>query len=107
MQTSEELSITFQVDNNGNADDTIEIRITNANELEQLGFTLQSGDFVVARDVQSGGVSEQLEFIIRARARPMQRFETSLQLKQQAHLMIQKTWSTLTSLLKHSKNPVG
>ena len=66
MQTSEELSITFQVDNNGNADDTIEIRITNANELEQLGFTLQSGDFIVARDVQSGGVSEQLEFIIRA-----------------------------------------
>lgn len=66
MQTSEELSITFQVDNDGNADDTIEIRITNANELEQLGFTLQSGDFIVARDVQSGGVSEQLEFIIRA-----------------------------------------
>ena len=37
-----------------------------ANELEQLGFILQSGDFIVARDVQSGGVSEQLEFIIRA-----------------------------------------
>ena len=66
MQVSEELSITFQVDNDGNADDTIEVRITNANELEQLGFTLQSGDFIVARDVQSGGVSEQLEFIIRA-----------------------------------------
>lgn len=68
MQTSEEISITFQVDNNGNADDTIEVRITNANELEQLGFILQSGDFIVARDVQSGGVSEQLEFIIRAPA---------------------------------------
>ena len=66
MQTSEELSITFQVDNDGNAKDTIEVRITNANELEQLGFILQSGDFIVARDVQSGGVSEQLEFIIRA-----------------------------------------
>ncbi len=66
MQTSEELSITFQVDNDGNAEDTIEVRITNANELEQLGFILQSGDFIVARDVQSGGVSEQLEFIIRA-----------------------------------------
>ena len=66
MQTSDELSITFQVDNDGNADDTIEIRITNANELEQLGFALQSGDFLAARDVQSGGVSEQLEFIIRA-----------------------------------------
>ena len=66
MQTSEEISITFQVDNDGNADDTIEIRITNANELEQLGFVLQSGDFLAARDVQSGGVSEQLEFIIRA-----------------------------------------
>ena len=63
MQTSEEISITFQVDNDGNADDTIEIRITNANG-EQLGFVLQSGDFLAARDVQSGGVSEQLEFII-------------------------------------------
>ena len=66
MQTSEEISITFQVDNDGNAPDTIEIRITNANELEQLGFVLQSGDFLRASDVQSGGVSDQLEFIIRA-----------------------------------------
>ena len=66
MQTSEEISITFQVDNDGNAPDTIEIRITNANELEQLGFVLQNGDFLRASDVQSGGVSEQLEFIIRA-----------------------------------------
>ena len=66
MQASEEISITFQVDNDGNAPDTIEVRISNANELEQLGFVLQSGDFLRASDVQSGGVSEQLEFIIRA-----------------------------------------
>lgn len=66
MQTSEEVSITFQVDNDGNADDTIEIRITNANELEELGFILQSGDFLRANDVQSGGVSDQLEFVVRA-----------------------------------------
>ena len=66
MMTSEEISITFQVDNNGNAVDTIEVRITNANELETLGFVIQSGDFLSARDVQPDGVSEQLEFIIRA-----------------------------------------
>ena len=66
MHASEEISITFQVDNDGNAPDTIEVRISNANELEQLGFVLQSGDFLRASDVQSGGVSEQLEFIIRA-----------------------------------------
>ena len=66
MQASEELSIPFQVDNDGNDADTIEIRITNADELEQLGFVIQSGDFLSANDVQSGGVSEQLEFVIRA-----------------------------------------
>ena len=66
MKTSEEVSITFQVDNDGNAVDTIEIRISNAGELEALGFIIQSGDFLSARDVQPDGVSEQLEFIIRA-----------------------------------------
>ena len=66
MQTSEEISITFQVDNDGNAADSIEIRITNANELEQLGFVIQSGDFLLANDVQAGGISDQLEFVIRA-----------------------------------------
>jgi len=66
METSEEISITFQVDNDGNAVDTIEIRITNANELEQLGFVIQSGDFLLANDVQAGGISDQLEFVIRA-----------------------------------------
>jgi len=66
METSEEISITFQVDNDGNAADSIEIRITNANELEQLGFVIQSGDFLLANDVQAGGISDQLEFVIRA-----------------------------------------
>ena len=66
MKTSDEVSITFQVDNDGNAVDTIEIRINNADELEALGFVIQSGAFLSARDVQPGGVSEQLEFIIRA-----------------------------------------
>jgi len=66
MKTSEEVSITFQVDNDGNAVDTIEIRINNAGELEALGFVIQSGAFLSARDVQPDGVSEQLEFIIRA-----------------------------------------
>ncbi|OUV38778.1 MAG: hypothetical protein CMA18_004865, partial [Methanobacteriota archaeon] len=66
MKTSEEVSITFQVDNDGNAVDTIEIRINNADELEALGFVIQSGAFLSARDVQPDGVSEQLEFIIRA-----------------------------------------
>lgn len=66
MKTSDEVSITFQVDNDGNAVDTIEIRINNADELEALGFVIQSGAFLSARDVQPDGVSEQLEFIIRA-----------------------------------------
>ena len=66
METSQEISITFQVENDGNDKDTIDIRITNANELTQLGFVIQSGDYLVANDVQSDGVSEQLSFVIRA-----------------------------------------
>ena len=66
METSQEISITFQVENDGNDVDTIDIRITNANELTQLGFVIQSGEFIQAKDVQSDGVSEQLSFIIRA-----------------------------------------
>ena len=46
--------------------DTIDIRITNSNALEQLGFVIQSGDYLVARDVQSEGISDQLSFVIRA-----------------------------------------
>ena len=66
METSQEISITFQVENDGNDVDTIDIRITNANELTQLGFVIQSGEFIQAKDVQSDGVSDQLSFIIRA-----------------------------------------
>ena len=65
-ETSQEISITFQLENDGNDVDTIDIRITNANELTQLGFVIQSGEFIQAKDVQSDGVSEQLSFIIRA-----------------------------------------
>ena len=66
METSQEISISFQVENDGNDVDTIDIRITNANELTQLGFVIQSGEFIQAKDVQSDGVSDQLSFIIRA-----------------------------------------
>ena len=66
METSQEISITFQVENDGNDVDTIDIRITNANELTQLGFVIQSGEYIQAKDVQSDGVSDQLSFIIRA-----------------------------------------
>ena len=66
METSQEISITFQVENDGNDIDTIDIRITNANELTQLGFVIQSGEYIQAKDVQSDGVSDQLSFIIRA-----------------------------------------
>ena len=66
MEVSQEISITFQVENYGNDVDNIDIYITNANELEQLGFVIQSGDYLAARDVQSGGISDQLSFVIRA-----------------------------------------
>ena len=66
MEVSQEISITFQVENYGNYVDTIDIYITNSDELEQLGFVLQSGDYLVARDLQSGGISDQLSFVIRA-----------------------------------------
>ena len=66
METSQEISITFQVENDGNDVDTIDIRITNANELTQLGFVIQSGEYIQAKDIQSDGVSDQLSFIIRA-----------------------------------------
>ena len=66
METSQEISITFQVENDGNDVDTIDIRITNANELTQLGFVIQSGEYIQAKEVQSDGVSDQLSFIIRA-----------------------------------------
>lgn len=66
MEVSQEITITFQVENYGNDVDTIDIRITNSNALEQLGFVIQSGDYLVARDVQSEGISDQLSFVIRA-----------------------------------------
>ena len=66
MEVSQEITITFQVENYGNDVDTIDIRITNSNALEQLGFVIQSGEYLVARDVQSEGISDQLSFVIRA-----------------------------------------
>jgi hypothetical protein len=65
MMTSDEVIITFQLENDGNAEDRIEVEVTNSNELEMLGFVFTAGTFF-AQDVQSEGVSTQLELIVRA-----------------------------------------
>jgi hypothetical protein len=65
MMTSDEVLITFQLENDGNAEDRIEVEVTNSNELEMLGFVFTAGTFF-AQDVQSEGVSTQLELIVRA-----------------------------------------
>ena len=66
MVTSEEISITFQVENDGNAKDDIEIEVTNSNQLEMLGFVFTAGTSFVEKDVQSNGISSQFELIVRA-----------------------------------------
>tara|TARA_B100001094_G_scaffold271194_1_gene276382 strand:+ start:382 stop:1479 length:1098 start_codon:yes stop_codon:yes gene_type:complete len=65
MMTSDEVSIVFQLENDGNAEDRIKVEVTNSNELEMLGFVFTAGTFF-AQDVQSGGISTQLELIVRA-----------------------------------------
>jgi hypothetical protein len=65
MVTSEEISITFQVENDGNAEDRIEIEVSNSNQLEMLGFVFTTGSFFVEK-VQVGGISAQFELIVRA-----------------------------------------
>jgi len=65
MVTSEEVSVTFQVENDGNAEDKIEIQVSNSNELEMLGFIFTAGTYFSER-VQADGISSQFELIIRA-----------------------------------------
>lgn len=65
MVTSEEISITFQVENDGNAEDRIEIEVSNSNQLEMLGFVFTAGTFF-AEKVQADGISSQFELIVRA-----------------------------------------
>lgn len=65
MMTSEEISVTFQVENDGNAEDKIEIQVSNSNELEMLGFIFTAGTYFTER-VQADGISSQFELIIRA-----------------------------------------
>lgn len=65
MVTSEELSITFQVENDGNADDRIKIEVTNSDQLEMLGFVFIAGTSF-AENVQMDGISSQFELIVRA-----------------------------------------
>jgi len=65
MVTSEEISITFQVENDGNAEDNIKVEVTNSNQLEMLGFIFTTGASC-SEKVQSDGISSQFELIVRA-----------------------------------------
>ena len=65
MVTSEEISITFQVENDGNAEDDIKIEVTNSNQLEMLGFVFTAGT-IFGENVQADGISSQFELIVRA-----------------------------------------
>lgn len=65
MQEGEEVKISFQFQNNGNDDDRIEVAITNAAELEEVGFTFPGGTFV-AEDVSEDGVSTVRDLTVRA-----------------------------------------
>lgn len=65
MASGDEVTITFQFQNNGNDDDKIRVSITNAAELEAVGFTFPGGTFV-AEDVSEDGVSTVRELTVRA-----------------------------------------
>ena len=65
MQEGEEVKVSFQFQNNGNDDDRIEVAITNAAELEEVGFTFPGGTFV-AEDVSEDGVSTVRDLTVRA-----------------------------------------
>ena len=65
MAPGDEVTITFQFQNNGNDDDKIRVSITNAAELEAVGFTFPGGTFV-AEDVSEDGVSTVRELTVRA-----------------------------------------
>ena len=56
MAEGDEVTISFQFQNNGNDDDKISVTIFNAAELEAIGFTFPGGTFV-AEDVAEDGVS--------------------------------------------------
>ena len=65
MVTSEEVSVTFQVENDGNAEDDVKVEVSNSNELEMLGFVFTTGT-QFSEKVQADGISSQFELIIRA-----------------------------------------
>ena len=65
MKTSDEISIMFQVENDGNAEDRIEVEVTNSNQLEMDGFVFTAGTFF-AEEVQDDGISSLFELIVRA-----------------------------------------
>ena len=65
MSEGDEVKITFQFRNNGNDGDKIRVSITNAAELEEVGFSFPGGTSV-AEDVAEDGVSTVRELTVRA-----------------------------------------
>lgn len=65
LASGDEVTITFQFQNNGNEEDKIRVSITNAADLEAVGFTFPGGTFV-AEDVSEDGVSTVRELTVRA-----------------------------------------
>ena len=65
MAEGDEVKISFQFQNNGNDEDKIRVTITNAAELEEVGFSFPGGTFV-AEDVAEDGVSTVRELSVRA-----------------------------------------
>ena len=65
MAEGDEVKISFQFQNNGNDEDKIRVSITNAAELEEVGFSFPGGTFV-AEDVAEDGVSTVRELSVRA-----------------------------------------
>ena len=65
MATSEEVSITFQIENDGNAEDYVDIEVSNSNQLEMLGFVFTTGTSF-GENIQADGISSQFELIVRA-----------------------------------------
>jgi len=65
MADGDEVSISFQFQNNGNDEDKISVTLSNAAELEAVGFSFPGGTFV-AEDVAEDGVSTVRDLVIRA-----------------------------------------
>ena len=108
MSEGDDVKISFQFQNNGNADDKIRVSITNAAELEAVGFTFSDGTFV-AEDVTEGGVSTVRELSVRAPSEVLtdERFQITFQAQSENDAQAPVSESSISIQLEASNTAGG